>query len=285
MQCLDRRIAVDAECFTYGGRMMMCTSQTLRFFDASGKPLGTRVFSPGQKRKGDDYPVVEAQFGTLSCVETASGDKLVLAQMDNGGNCEQCEWIDVYALDGNLLGSTRAGDKRKAIAYPKPRRILNERSVAEMYVAKDVSPAPAQPRQAPPPLAAQACPVKLPVGKDSFADVEKVSAVLTAAFDAAIGPDAHRLHEDKVMARLAASRLDEERMAVLAAASGCAALLDEHSSCAQYYDQEYGNPLGVFMSMKKSAPVRRQFEAAVARLPDPDQRRAAQSCIKRVGLK
>jgi hypothetical protein len=27
--------------------------------------------------------------------------------MDNGGNCERCEWIDVYSLDGTLVGSTR----------------------------------------------------------------------------------------------------------------------------------------------------------------------------------
>jgi len=274
MQCLDRRVAVDADCFTDGGARMMCTRQALRFFDARGQALEARVFAPEPKQKGDDYPLVEARFGALSCVDTAAGDKLVLARMDNGGNCEQCEWVDVYALDGKLLGSTRAGGKRKAIAYPKTRRVLTEQSLAGMYMAKAVAP-----------VAAQACPVKLPIGKSSFADDTKVFEALTKAFDGAIGPDAHRLYEDKVMAKLAASHLDEDRMAVLAAASACAALLDEHASCAQYYDPEYGNPLGVFMSMKKSAPVRRQFEAAVARVPDPNQRRAAQYCIKLVGAK
>ena len=46
--------------------------------------------------------------------------------MDNGGNCESCEWVDVYSWDGALIGSERAGkpkvkgiDEAVAAAFDK----------------------------------------------------------------------------------------------------------------------------------------------------------------------
>jgi hypothetical protein len=128
------------------------------------------------------------------------------------------------------------------------------------------------------------CPVKSTSGPKVDQQVGlDVLAALDKAFDAALGPDAKHLDQPKVLAKLAASRVDEARMAALADVSGCAALLDVRSSCSQYYDPELGNPLSVFMGMKKSAPLRKQFEAAVARLPDGEPKRAAETCIKLVG--
>jgi hypothetical protein len=106
LQCADRRVTVEGTCFQHIGPIMMCTQQAIRFFDAAGKPLGARVFQ-STPTKGVPYPTVEEQFGELTCVETKAKDKFVVATMDNGGNCERCEWIDVYSLDGTLVGSTR----------------------------------------------------------------------------------------------------------------------------------------------------------------------------------
>lgn len=106
---------------------------------------------------------------------------------------------------------------------------------------------------------------------------------LKHAFVAALGPDAEHLDQDKVLARVTARRVDAARMADLAAVSGCAALVDARSSCANFFDPELGDPLSVFMAMKRTAPARRQFEAAIASLPDAEERKAAQHCIRLVG--
>ena len=110
-----------------------------------------------------------------------------------------------------------------------------------------------------------------------------ILGALNKAFDAALGPDGKHVDQPKVVSKLAATRVDDTRMAALADVSGCAALIDVRSSCSLYYDPELGDPLSVFMGMKKSAPLRKQFEAAIARLPDGEPKRAAQSCIKLVG--
>jgi hypothetical protein len=131
---------------------------------------------------------------------------------------------------------------------------------------------------------AYACPVKSASGPKVEQQVGlDILAALDKAFDAALGADARRLDQPKVLDKLAAAHVDEAKMAALADVSGCAALLDVRSSCSQYYDPELGNPLSVFMGMKKSAPLRKQFEAAVAHLPDGEPKRAAQACIKLVG--
>jgi hypothetical protein len=112
MQCLDRRISVEADCFP-NSSFTMCTRQSIRFSGADGQALGARTFD-ARPLKGADYPVVDEEFGELSCVETKARKQFVVALMDNGGNCEQCEWVDVYSLEGVLLGSTRNGKTLRA---------------------------------------------------------------------------------------------------------------------------------------------------------------------------
>jgi hypothetical protein len=140
MQCADRKITIEATCFQYAGSIMACTRQAIRFFSADGKPLGARVF-PAKPLKGADYPVIPEQFGDLSCVETKTKEKFVVATMDNGGNCDQCEWNDVYSLDGTLVGSTldkkKASDSLKAAvdaAYdPHVKHVLNHQDLNRLY--------------------------------------------------------------------------------------------------------------------------------------------------------
>jgi hypothetical protein len=100
-----------------------------------------------------------------------------------------------------------------------------------------------------------------------------------------MGPKAKEIGDPKVMNRASTTRIDDGKMAALAEVSGCAALIDIHSSCASYFDPELGGPLSVFMSMKKRSVLRRQFEDAIAHLARADYKRAAQACIKLVGVK
>jgi hypothetical protein len=140
MQCADRKITVEATCFQYAGSIMACTRQSIRFFGADGKPLGARVFA-AKSLKGADYPVIPEQFGELSCVETKTKEKFVVATMDNGGNCDQCEWNDVYSLDGTFVGSTldkkKRSDSLKAAvdaAYdPRVKHVLNHQDLIRLY--------------------------------------------------------------------------------------------------------------------------------------------------------
>lgn len=113
----------------------------------------------------------------------------------------------------------------------------------------------------------------------------KVHDELVRRFDDAFGHHPDGFGDPKVAAKVAATRIDDRKMAALAEVSGCAALFDADGACAQFYDPELGDPLSVIMSMKKKAVLRRQFEDAIAHLERPDYKRAAQACIKLVGVK
>lgn len=108
LACDDRRIVLDATCNTqYGPELMACTRQSLTFLDnAAGREVGRRDYVPA-KGDGGAPPVIEEKVGALTCTQTASGERYVIADMFNGGNCEQCEWHDVYDWQGKLVGSDR----------------------------------------------------------------------------------------------------------------------------------------------------------------------------------
>lgn len=280
MQCAGRRISVEADCFAESSRML-CTRQAIRFFGADGKALGAREFH-SSPLEGEAYPVVEEGFGELSCVQTEDKQQFLVALMDNGGNCDQCEWIDVYSVDGVLLGNTRNQQKGSAVvkraiaaAYDAwLKHVLARTSLGQFY-RDDGAHASGIKAAAGAPFV---CPFTAP-GKVDYAMSVVVFKELSRTFHAALGPQGKDFGDPKV----AASRIDPEKMAALAEASGCAALLDEQASCATYFDTELGNPLSVLTSMKKTAPLRRQYEEALAHLARPDFRRAAQFCMKLVG--
>jgi len=140
MQCADRHIEIAAGCFKFTAGTLLCTRQSIRFVGPGGKALGARSF-PSAPLKNAGHPVVEARFGELNCVETADKRTFVVALMDNGGNCEQCEWHDVYSAHGVLLGSTRgpgrrnaAVDKAVAAVYDKKAgRVLGRQALMDLY--------------------------------------------------------------------------------------------------------------------------------------------------------
>lgn len=145
MQCEGRKIELQGDCFSYVDEDLACTRKTLMFSDAAtGKRLNVRQFKAAPKVDGDDYPIVVETFGTLSCVETSSQEKYIVAAMDNGGNCARCEWHDVYTLDGELLGNDRdrkkkikaVGDAVSALYDKKTRRVLNKNELVDFYIQR-----------------------------------------------------------------------------------------------------------------------------------------------------
>jgi hypothetical protein len=144
LQCADRRVELEASCFRYVGNMLACTRQSLQFTGTDGKVAGSRVFTPQPQEEGDDYPPIEEKVGTLSCVETKNKQHFVVASMFNGGNCPQCEWTDVYSLDGVLLGSTRDRKNRtadvtaalEALRDNQVKRVLNQEPLRGLYQSR-----------------------------------------------------------------------------------------------------------------------------------------------------
>ena len=106
--CADRKIVVEANCLDlYGGGMLACTSQSIKVYeDAGGKLLGTKTYQ-AVKGDGTDPATVDEKIGELTCVTAKSGEKYIVTNMYNGGNCEQCEWHELYSWDGAYLGSDR----------------------------------------------------------------------------------------------------------------------------------------------------------------------------------
>ncbi len=138
LQCQDRKIDLTATCTAEeDSRQLLCTRQVLTVTDsATGTKLNTREFLPG---KGSPA-LIEETFGEVSCVTTTSNDKFIVATMDNGGNCDACEWVDVYSWDGALIGSERAGkpkakgiDEAIAAAFDKTNRPAATGSFGTVY--------------------------------------------------------------------------------------------------------------------------------------------------------
>jgi hypothetical protein len=111
--CDDRTVILEATCNdAYGPHLLMCTQQTLTVKDhASGAVKATREFVPVPAK--DSQPAaVDEKIGAIACVRASSGERHIVTEMFNGGNCEQCEWFD---WDGTLRGTSRDRGKPNAV--------------------------------------------------------------------------------------------------------------------------------------------------------------------------
>lgn len=116
------------------------------------------------------------------------------------------------------------------------------------------------------------------VSTPSDEDISKVTGSLDQRYRAAWGK------ERKPGQPIPTKAIDPRLMEEIAAISACGALMDQ-PSCSQYYDPEFGGKVSVLMDLSTKAPVRRQFDEAIAALPSVEARKAAQHCIKLVGRK
>lgn len=114
-------------------------------------------------------------------------------------------------------------------------------------------------------------------GSEPGAEVKKVSDSLDQRFRTVWG-------KNWAYQTLPTKRIDPKAMEEIAAIAGCAAILDR-SACSNFFDPEFGGNLAVFTSLGTKAPVRKQFDEAIAALPSIEARTAAQYCVKLVGKK
>ncbi len=114
MECSDRKVVLEATCLDVSGpQMLHCTKQSIVVSETeSGKVLNTRNFTP-VKGNGAVPDIIDEKVGEMTCVTTGAGAKYIVTNMFNGGNCDSCEWNEVYSWDGAFLGSDR--DKKKKV--------------------------------------------------------------------------------------------------------------------------------------------------------------------------
>ena len=144
LACHERVIALEADCFPAMGRRLACNRQSLSFTGAGGQKLNTREFKPDPADNTYDYPAIEEKVGKLACVDTAAKESYVVARMFNGGNCQQCEWFDVYTLDGVLVGDNRDRKKKNKIVDAavdaandeQAKRVVSENALEGFYFKK-----------------------------------------------------------------------------------------------------------------------------------------------------
>ncbi len=108
LQCAGRQINVTATCMDLDDSgKLSCTAQRFAVSDSiEGKELHARVFEPG-KASDNNVGTIDAEYHEISCVTAKSSEKYIVAYMNRagGGNCKECEWVDVYTWDGELLGN------------------------------------------------------------------------------------------------------------------------------------------------------------------------------------
>lgn len=126
------------------------------------------------------------------------------------------------------------------------------------------------------------CPVKHPVPQAQLSDVpEVIDSEMTKRFDVVMAANKSKQVNGAVHATT--KTVDPALMTALARVTGCGALIDKEESCSRYFSPEVGSPIAIFMDMKKSHPLRKQFETAIKALPNKHERAAAQHCIKLTG--
>lgn len=276
MQCADRKIELKADCFKQEGIPgLSCTRQRLSIIDAgTGRELGSQTFQPAPLQKGDAYPLISEQLGEVSCKETPAKEKFIVIMMSNGGNCDQCEWQQLYTWDGKVLGSSNDAKKDPASSAAL-KGIENKKSKSlgsgELLLSSAATSVVASEPYAPYGLRCVA-------GTKTYdADTTKIADSLKSRYERAWG-------KDWMGKPVPTQRIDSKLMGEIAAISGCAAIIDE-PACANFFSPDIGGEFYMFAEFGSKVPLRKQFDEAVAALPPSEGKAAVQRCMKLVAKK
>jgi hypothetical protein len=147
LDCDDRTVVLEATCSADADASTVdCSEQSLAMADrATGTVRSTHRFDNKPETPGDP-PLVDARVGALACVRSKDNVRHVVADLFNGGNCEACEWHELYDWDGHLVGSDR--DRRKPDATLKavrddmaaPGNVIAQKDTVEFYKARPDKP-------------------------------------------------------------------------------------------------------------------------------------------------
>ena len=117
LQCGPSDININTSCVATNARQSFCFSQTVSFIDRQKSTARTLTYMHSQNN-----PFAATLLTDASC-EGDAKKRLVVLHAYNGGNCDRCEWIDVFLPDGTYVGSTdnlRSDLPLKSHPLPQP---------------------------------------------------------------------------------------------------------------------------------------------------------------------
>lgn len=110
LECGNTRFTMVSQCqASKHSRLPMCSRQILTIDPPGSKP---RTLESTARLKDGSYDGATDQW---ACVP-GTAHHYVLLWSNNGGNCPECEWVDIVDLDGSLLvrGRKSNGDSNNA---------------------------------------------------------------------------------------------------------------------------------------------------------------------------
>jgi len=145
LECEDRTIVVEATCSgAQDDAMLMCSKQSLTVADrATGDAKTVRAFAPAPDADKGAPPGIDEKIGALTCIRAQTDERYILADMYNGGNCDECEWRELYDWDGKLVASDRERRKQHAVLneliraqVDKSDRVFGQRDLVGLYAGR-----------------------------------------------------------------------------------------------------------------------------------------------------
>jgi hypothetical protein len=248
LQCLDRRIELQADCHKpdNSGSRLECTSQRLDFFNTgTGKKLNSVVFPPSAKTGLIDYKL---QY--VRCGQTDEREKYVEVVSVNGERCEDCERLEVFSWDGAPLGrySPKGGNSKFIEAVTKDFQ-PEENTIRTLFLVSFFSHDKVR------------CD-----GDDAASDEKNIRA-----FENELNKNMQVAFGMKRGAPDATQTVDPVAMGNMAGLLACGAGMKNNSNACFAFD--------FFTASPTTSPLYRQFAAAVGQLPAGAQKTAAQRCL------
>jgi hypothetical protein len=249
LQCLDRRIELQADCFKShkDDSRLQCTSQRLDFFDvATGKKLNSVVYPPAMETGLANSGLIEHKLQYIRCGQTPEHEKYVEVVTSNGQRCDDCERLEVFSWDGVSQGihNPKGGNSRLVEAATKDGRESTIRSsfLLGFYSHQSVR-----------------CD-----GEDAGSDEKNMRAwenEINKNVQVAFGMPGEEPDP--------AQTIDPTAMANITGLLACAATLKE-SECFAFE---------LFTGSPKTSALYRQFADAIGQLPAGPHKVAAQRCL------
>ena len=122
--CNDAKVTIVSVCDKESfGPFPFCTQQNITL-SKQGKKIPIKAdgkLTPEHDRNGKiTAHLLDAVVSGIACVKGKDKDYILMSYY-TGGNCEQCEWYNIYDLDGHRLagGSSRGAKKKFSSIYKK----------------------------------------------------------------------------------------------------------------------------------------------------------------------
>ena len=106
IKCEDYTVKIITECLNIENKAFpFCVSQEILFVNVREDKILKKPAS-GVLVKDNNKSILDALVSKIACVRGYKGSYLII-EYYNGGNCDACEWYEVFDLSGNRLTSSK----------------------------------------------------------------------------------------------------------------------------------------------------------------------------------